>query len=121
MLRTGDLGQVTVGALADLALIDLHTSAFTPLNDIAGQLVYCESGTSVVLTMVDGAVVARGGRVTSVDETALLDEAREVFAAKQAAVKTGHGAADQVLPVYRDVVRRAASVDVGFTRWVNGT
>jgi 5-methylthioadenosine/S-adenosylhomocysteine deaminase len=75
----------------------------------------------VVLTMVDGAVVARGGRVTSVDETALLDEAREVFAAKQAAVKTGHGAADQVLPVYRDVVRRAASVDVGFTRWVNGT
>jgi 5-methylthioadenosine/S-adenosylhomocysteine deaminase len=120
MLRTGDLGRVAVGALADLALIDLHTPAFTPLNDIAGQLVYCESGTGVVLTMVDGAVVARGGRVTSVDETALLDEARQVFAARQTAVRAGHRA-DQVLPVYREVVRRSAAVDVGFTRWVNGS
>ena len=120
MLRDGDLGQIRVGALADLALLDLHTAAFTPLNDIAGQLVYCESGTSVVLTMVDGAVVARDGRVTNVDADAILGEAREVFAAKSGALRQSHLAADRLLPVYREVVRRSAATDVGLTRWVGG-
>jgi 5-methylthioadenosine/S-adenosylhomocysteine deaminase len=118
MLRSEDLGQVRVGGLADLALLDLHSPAFTPLNDIAGQLVYCESGTSVTLTMVDGVVVAEGGRVTSVDEAALLGEAREVFAAKQDALRRSRTDAEGLLPVYREVVRRATATDVNMTRWI---
>jgi 5-methylthioadenosine/S-adenosylhomocysteine deaminase len=120
MLRVGDLGEIRVGSLADLVLLDLHTAAFTPLNDIVGQLVYCESGTSVVLTMVDGAIVARDGKVTSVNAIAILDEAREVFAAKNDALRQSHAGADLLLPVYREVVRRAAAVDVGLTRWIEG-
>jgi 5-methylthioadenosine/S-adenosylhomocysteine deaminase len=116
MLRS-DLGEIRVGGLADLALLDLHSPAFTPLNDVAGQLVYCESGTSVVLTMVDGVIVAEGGRVTSVDEAALLSEAREVFAAKQEALRQCRDDVQRLLPVYGDVVRRAAAVDVHMTRW----
>lgn len=118
MLRAGDLGDIRVGGLADLVLLDLHTASFTPLNDIVGQLVYCESGTSVVLTMVDGAIVARDGKVTSVDATAILQEAREVFAAKSEAQRHSHTNADRLLPVYREVVRRAAAIDVGLTRWI---
>ena len=34
--RTDDLGAVAPGMLADLALVDLHAIAFTPLNDRAG-------------------------------------------------------------------------------------
>jgi 5-methylthioadenosine/S-adenosylhomocysteine deaminase len=121
MLRTDDLGEIRVGGLADLALLDLRSSAFTPLNDVAGQLVYCESGTSVVLTMVDGVIVAAGGRVTSVDETALLAEAREVFAAKQDALRQSRTDAERLLPAYREVVRRAAATDVDMTRWIGTT
>jgi 5-methylthioadenosine/S-adenosylhomocysteine deaminase len=121
MLRNGDLGEVCVGGLADLALIDLHTAAFTPLNDVRGQLVYCESGTSVRLTMVDGVVVGRDGKVLSVDESALLDEAREVFAARRVTDAPSRAEADRVLPVYREVVRRSAAVDVGINRWVNAS
>ena len=47
----------------------------------------------MVLTMVDGVVVAEGGRVTSVDETALLAEARELFAAKRPAIAAARGQA----------------------------
>ena len=54
--------------LADLALVDLHAVAFTPLNDLREQLVHCEDGRDVVLTMVAGRVVAEHGHVTSVDE-----------------------------------------------------
>ena len=118
MLRTGELGEVSEGSLADLALLDLHSPAFTPLNDIPGQLVYCESGGSVALTMVDGVIVAEGGRVTSVDEKALLAEARELFAAKKPELARLRAAGEHLVPTYQAMVRKALAVDVGMTRWV---
>ncbi|KAA0094770.1 amidohydrolase [Mycolicibacterium sp. P1-18] len=116
--RPDDLGVVAPGRLADLALVDLHSIAFTPLNDLREQLVHCEDGRSVVLTMVAGRVVAEDGHVTSVDETALLDEARELFAAKLPAVQRARGEATDLVPAYQHIVRRAASTDVGFSRWL---
>jgi 5-methylthioadenosine/S-adenosylhomocysteine deaminase len=115
MLRTGELGEVSVGSLADLVLLDLHSPAFTPLNDIARQLVYCESGNSVALTMVDGSIVAERGVVAGVDETALLDEARELFAAKQPALLASRSRAARLVPTYQEMVRKAAAVDVGLS------
>ena len=41
-------------------LLDLDTLAFTPLNDLRRQLVYCENGGSVLATMVAGRIVYRG-------------------------------------------------------------
>ena len=118
MLRTGELGEIAEGSLADLALLDLHSPAFTPLNDIQGQLVYCESGGSVALTMVDGVIVAEAGTVTSVDEKALLAEARELFAAKQPEHERLRAAGEYLVPTYQAMVRKALAVDVGMTRWV---
>ena len=116
--RTDDLGAIAEGRLADLALVDLHAIAFTPLNDLREQLVHCEDGRDVVLTMVAGRVVAEHGHVTSVDETALLDEARELFAAKLSAVHAARSDADRLYPAYQHIVRRAAATDVGFSRWL---
>lgn len=116
--RSEDLGAIGPGMLADLAMVDLHTIAFTPLNDLREQLVHCEDGRDVTLTMVAGSIVAEHGHVTSVDETALLDEARELFAAKLPAIHAARKGADELLPAYQHVVRRAAATDVGFSRWV---
>ncbi|HET6191274.1 MAG TPA: amidohydrolase family protein [Trebonia sp.] len=118
MGMAGELGTVTAGALADLALIDLRTVAFTPLNDVAGQLVYCENGSSVALTMVHGAVVAERGRLTGVKEEELLAEARELFAAKRPALDAAYARSRELVPLYREVVRRAAGANVGMNRWV---
>ncbi len=79
-------------------LVDLHAVAFTPLNDLREQLVHCEDGRDVVLTMVAGRVVAEHGHVTTVDEAALLDEARELFAAKQPAIARRPQQRRQVVP-----------------------
>src|SRR6202040_2642797 len=76
------VGQISVGHQADLILIDLDTLPFTPLNDLRRQLVYCENGSSVRLTMVAGKIVYEHGAVTGVDEAALRSEARE-WAARQ--------------------------------------
>jgi 5-methylthioadenosine/S-adenosylhomocysteine deaminase len=116
--RAGELGVVREGALADLALLDLHTITFTPLTDLREQLVYGEDGRDVVLTMVDGEIVAEHGHATAVDEAALLAEARDVFARRQPALSQARQAAAGVRPAYQAMVRAAATRDVGMQRWV---
>ena len=61
MRRADSLGRLAVGCHADLALLDLDTVSFTPLNDLRRQLVYCEDGSSVRATIVAGRVVYRAG------------------------------------------------------------
>ena len=85
------IGRIAPGFAADLALLDLDGLAFTPLNDVRRQLVYCETGASVRLTMVAGQVVVRDGRVLSVDEDAIKAEARELAAALGADPRAGRG------------------------------
>ena len=82
--RRGELGVIEPGALADFSLIDLTTTAFTPLNDPFQHLVYCETGSSVRTVFVDGRPVVVDGELTTVDEVALLKEARECWAKRVA-------------------------------------
>ncbi len=118
MRRGADLGVVEPGRLADLALLDLDALAFTPLNDLHRQLVYCETGSSVRLTVVAGRVVFDGIRVTTVAEADLLGEARALFEARKPALAEARRQADRWLPAYRAMVARAAARDVGLNRWV---
>ena len=62
-MREPGLGQMSPGAPADLIMIDLKSPPFVPLNDVHRQLVHCECGQSVRLTMVAGQIVARDGKV----------------------------------------------------------
>ena len=61
--RADRLGQLAPGFDADLVLLELDTPAFTPLNDLRRQLVFCEDGSSVRYTVVAGRVVCENGRV----------------------------------------------------------
>lgn len=111
-----DLGQLQVGALADICLLDLDTYAFTPLNDLRRQLVYCEDGSSVRYTIVHGRVVFESGRVTTVDERALRAEVRTLMDGYRD--QQGH-ASDQAAalePIYRAMLERSAEVPVGMVR-----
>ncbi len=110
------LGTIAPGRLADLTILDLDTLAFTPLNDIGRQLVHCENGSSVRLTMVAGAVVYDGERVTTVDEKALRAEARTIFAEKRAALAIAEREAADWAPAYRAMVLKAHARDIGFNR-----
>ena len=60
-------------------MLDLNAYAFTPLNTIENHLVYAENGSSITLVIVDGEVVARDGRLTRVDEAAVLAEIRDLI------------------------------------------
>jgi cytosine/adenosine deaminase-related metal-dependent hydrolase len=117
MRLAGDIGVLKPGAQADLILVDLNTLAFTPLNDIRRQLVYCENGSSVRLTMVAGEIVCRDGRLLSVDEEALKAEARTIMEGHRAALAEAAADADRLHPHYRAMYLKAVAADVGMNRW----
>jgi 5-methylthioadenosine/S-adenosylhomocysteine deaminase len=114
------IGQIAAGHQADLIMVDLDTLAFTPLNDLHRQLVYCESGSSVRMTMVAGRIVYEHGQVTTIDERALRAEAREHAEQRRSADAPVLRAAAQWLPYYREMYLKAAGRDVGMQRWAGG-
>lgn len=73
--RLGDtVGSVEVGKRADLVFYDMNALAFTPRNKPELHLVYSENGSSIDTVMVDGRIVLADGRLTRIDERAVLDE-----------------------------------------------
>jgi 5-methylthioadenosine/S-adenosylhomocysteine deaminase len=67
-----DAGTLASGKLADIVLLRRDTAAFTPLNDVVSQIVFCENGSDVDTVIVNGEVVVEGGRLTKVDEKEVL-------------------------------------------------
>jgi 5-methylthioadenosine/S-adenosylhomocysteine deaminase len=72
-----DTGALVVGKLADLVLLRRDTAAFTPLNDVIGQIVFCENGSDVDTVIIDGEIVVEEGRLTKVDEKEALRRAAQ--------------------------------------------
>lgn len=118
-MRLADyVGVLAPGYEADLILVDLNTLSFTPLNDIYRQLVYCETGSSVVMTMVAGEIVYQDGKLLSVDEEAIKEEAREIMKSYRRDMEKTWEAASELEPYYREMYQRCANTDVGMNRWV---
>lgn len=119
MGMAGEIGVLTTGAQADLILVDLDTFAFTPLNDIRRQLVHCENGSSVRMTMVAGEIVMRDGILLTVDEAAIKAEARMIMERHRPILAEAAAAADRLQPHYRAMYLKAASAKVGMDRWAH--
>jgi 5-methylthioadenosine/S-adenosylhomocysteine deaminase len=111
------IGRIAAGYQADLIMLDLDTLTFTPLNDLRRQLVYCESGSSVRMTMVAGEIVYENGRLRGIDERAIRAEAREQAERLHRDNRAASERAQQWLPYYRQMYLKAARRDVGMRRW----
>ena len=58
-----DAGEIAVGKLADLILMDLDEPVLTPLHNLASSLVYACTGYQVDSTICDGKVLMRHGQI----------------------------------------------------------
>lgn len=92
----GQTGQLSVGAKADLVVVDLDTVFTAPVHRVPSALVFCASPANVTHVMVDGRMVIDDGTVTMVDEPALLAAAKasaaEVFARSNQETRLTSGA-----------------------------
>lgn len=75
-----DLGRLAVGARADLTVLDSGYIWPAPPGQLRQQLVYGELGSAVRSVYVDGRALLSGRRVTTVDESAIRAEARDIAA-----------------------------------------
>ncbi len=70
-----DIGSLEVGKKADVTLLDLARPHLTPFNMPVMRIVYFANGNDVSDVIVDGRVLMSDRKVSSVDETAILDAA----------------------------------------------
>ena len=77
MLMREQVGKLQVGLLADVVLLDQRSPALSPMNDGYNALAYCETGRSVKHVIVNGEVVVRDGKLTTLDVDAIAQEFRE--------------------------------------------
>jgi 5-methylthioadenosine/S-adenosylhomocysteine deaminase len=109
-------GQIAVGMQADVILLDLDTFAFTPLNDLRRQLVFCENGSSVGMVMVAGRIVVEDGRLLTLNEAALRSEIREQWDEYQQQFRAVEHWARALEPIYRKMYALTTRAEVGMSR-----
>jgi 5-methylthioadenosine/S-adenosylhomocysteine deaminase len=80
------IGSLEPGKRADLIVVGTGSARQTPLYDPMSHLVYVTRGDDVQSTVVQGRVLMRDRRVTSLNEAAVLAEAREWAQRVRAAV-----------------------------------
>ena len=76
LLLEDEIGSIEPGKRADLVLHDRSRPEWTPLLNVANQLVYAADGRGVHTVFVDGRRVVDGYRLTTVDEDALYAAAQ---------------------------------------------
>ena len=72
------LGSLEAGKRADLIVVDLAAPRLHPLYDAVSHLVYAAKGADVRHVVVEGKVVMRDRKVTTLDEAAVLSDAERL-------------------------------------------
>jgi len=78
MELAGQIGELSEGAQADIAVLALKGTHQTPNHDPAATAIFASSGCDVVLTVIGGREVFRDGGVVGVDEERLRARMNEI-------------------------------------------
>jgi cytosine/adenosine deaminase-related metal-dependent hydrolase len=119
-LMEHEIGCLAEGMKADVILVDMNNTYFTPLNNIKNQLVYCEPGHSVTTSIINGKLVMLEKKILTVDVDQLLEEARSMMPDYWKV----HEARDTlkfpriVRPYVEDIYRRVVQTPTGLNRWI---
>jgi 5-methylthioadenosine/S-adenosylhomocysteine deaminase len=80
-----DIGSLTAGKRADVLLVDLRRPTLAPVHthpmrNLVPNLVYAARGDEVETVVIDGQIVVDNGRVTTMPEDEILDDAQRLAA-----------------------------------------
>jgi 5-methylthioadenosine/S-adenosylhomocysteine deaminase len=114
----GEIGAIEPGMKADLVILDLADIVYQPLNSVARQLVFGESGRGVETTIVDGRLVMRDRRVLTIDEAALRSKLAAIMPTFRRDFADVAEANRQAIPYLLAANERLKSHNVGINRFV---
>jgi len=75
-----EIGSIEPGKKADLILVDTRQLNLTPTYNPVSNIVYAANGSNVHTTIVDGRIVVSEGRLLTLDEEKVIDQACELGA-----------------------------------------
>jgi 5-methylthioadenosine/S-adenosylhomocysteine deaminase len=81
LLWEREIGSLEAGKKADLVVIDPNTATMLPMHDPVANMVSALRTQNVESVMIDGRWVLQDGQVLSVDEAAVVEEAKKRAAA----------------------------------------
>jgi 5-methylthioadenosine/S-adenosylhomocysteine deaminase len=81
------IGSLEPGKRADVLVVSMTSARQTPMYDPISHLVYATRGDDVQVTIVNGKVLMRGRKVLTLDEAAVLKEARMLSEGVKLAVR----------------------------------
>jgi 5-methylthioadenosine/S-adenosylhomocysteine deaminase len=114
------VGDIQPGMIADLALIDLTDLAYLPLNSVARQLVFSETGRGVQTVLVDGRVVLHKRSLTTMDENKFREELLEIMKAVDRDYEQLVARQKPAIPYLLEANRKLKNTNLGVTRRVSG-
>ena len=114
----GQIGAIQTGMKADLVLLDLRSTSFTPLNSAARQMVFTESGSAIHTVIVDGQVVMDNRQLTTIDEDALYDAVETVMPELRRDLAAVTARNVDILPHLLAAYRKTWEDDVGMNRYL---
>jgi 5-methylthioadenosine/S-adenosylhomocysteine deaminase len=96
-----DLGRLSVGAKADIVLLDLEAPGMRPVRDPLRSFFFSAADRAVRHVFVDGAQVVKDGKVLTVDHAALsrpLQDSQDAFVRNAPFVDFRGRSADEISP-----------------------
>jgi cytosine/adenosine deaminase-related metal-dependent hydrolase len=105
-LRRDDIGRLSVGAKADLVLVDLKHPAMRPLREPLRSLIYVAGERAVRDVYVDGNLVVEGGKCLTIDldaELMALEAAQQRSIERVPEIDFANRTADELAPMVYDV------------------
>ena len=76
-IRRVDLGKISEGYAADIAIYDLDGIHMTPVNDLISSVAYSLQGSDCSTVIIDGKIVMEDRKVLNINEEDLKREVRE--------------------------------------------
>jgi 5-methylthioadenosine/S-adenosylhomocysteine deaminase len=114
----GKVGALKPGMAADLSIIDLTDPSFVPLNSVARQIVFTESGRGVETVIVDGRVLVRDRKITTIDERALREEVAELMKELRKDIAAVVERNQRMMPYLMEAHQRTWATDIGLNRYI---
>jgi 5-methylthioadenosine/S-adenosylhomocysteine deaminase len=111
------LGRLVPGSNADLVLLHRKGLFLAPAEQLAGQIVHSECGTSVDTVIIDGEVVYRDGKFLRIDESAIRAEAEEIARRVYAGLPDRMRRFEEVSPLFRELERSVNQAELHFSRY----
>ena len=111
------LGAVAPGYKADLVLLRTDSTFLRPLNHALNALVYAETGADVDTVLVDGRIVLVHGKVLTVNETRLRDQAQAAADRLRTQNQAAWTLAEQFAPYVATACRAAVATPYPVQRY----